>query len=72
MCSGLVVLGTQLPGSFQRHSNPTRRELTGVQAHYQDESDLEIQDMEARLTVMLQDIQPLWWHLKGIKVGSQA
>ncbi len=69
---GLVVLGMQLPGSFQRHGSPVRRELTGVQAHHQDENDLRIQDMEASLTVMLQEIQPVWWHLKGIKVGIRA
>lgn len=65
---GLLVLGMQLPSSFQRHGSPVRRELTGVQAHHQDENDLKIQDMEASLTVMLQEIQPIWWHLKGIKV----
>lgn len=60
----------QLPGSFQRHGSPTRRELTGVLPHHQDESDLEIQGMEKRLAVLLQEVQPLWWHLKGIKVGQ--
>ena len=64
-----MVLGMQLPGSFQRHGSPMRRELTGVQPHHQDESHLEIQAMEGRLAVMLQEVQPIWWHLKGIKVG---
>ena len=69
LCRGLVALGMQLPGGFHRHGGPMRRELVGVQAHHQDENALQVQEMEAQLTVMLQEIQPLWWHLKGIQVG---